>query len=136
MSIDRRRSACLTAIPAAAALTLALSLTGAAGAGFEAENVTLLSHVDLGDFGSKFAEDCWGYVSPSGREYAIIGLSQGTGFVEITDPVNPVIVDIVLTPNQGRDMKVFENYVISSSDSGPLHLIDVAEQVRNVGSAP
>ena len=34
---------------------------------------------------------------------------------------------MVLTPNQGRDMKVFGHHVYSSSDSGPFHIIDVQE---------
>ena len=76
-----------------------LIITATALAGYPAENVVLRSHVPLPDFGASFAEDCWGYVSDSGREYAIIGLSNGTGFVEITDPDNPVIVSVVLTTN-------------------------------------
>ena len=104
-----------------------LILTATAFAGFPAENVVLRSHLPVSDFGATFAEDCWGYVSDSGREYAIIGLSNGTGFVEITDPDNPVIVSVVLTPNRGRDMKVYQHYVYSTSDSGPTHVIDVAE---------
>ena len=42
---------------------------------FASENVSLYSNVTLAELGSSFAEDCWGYVSPSGREYAIIGVS-------------------------------------------------------------
>ena len=98
-----------------------------ASAGFPAKNVSLYAHLSVQDFKAEFAEDCWGYVSPSGREYAIIGLSTGTGFVEITDPTNPAIIDVVLTPNQGRDMKVSGHYVYSSSDAGPFHIIDVQE---------
>ncbi|MCZ6612100.1 MAG: choice-of-anchor B family protein, partial [Planctomycetota bacterium] len=96
-------------------------------AGFPAKNVSLYAHFPVQDFNAEFAEDSWGYVSPSGREYAIIGLSTGTGFIEITDPANPVIIDVVLTPNQGRDMKVFGHYVYSSSDAGPFHIIDVQD---------
>jgi len=111
---------------------LAFIITSTALAGYPAENVVLRSHLPLSDFGASFAEDCWGYVSDSGEEYAIIGLSNGTGFVRITDPDNPVIVDVVLTPNRGRDMKVYQHYVYSSSDSGPTHVIDVAEIDNNV----
>ena len=96
-------------------------------AGFPAENVSLFSHLTLADLNAEFAEDCWGYVSKSGREYAIIGLAQGPGFVEITDPANPVIVDIINTPNRARDMKVYGHYVYTSSDGGPLNVIDVSQ---------
>jgi choice-of-anchor B domain-containing protein len=87
----------------------------------------MYSHLTVGDLGASYAEDSWGYVSPSGREYAIVGLSTGTGFVEITDPANPVIVAVMTQPNRGRDMKVYQDYVYSSSDSGPTHVYDVSD---------
>ncbi len=106
---------------------LAFIITSTALAGYPAKNVVLRSHLPLSDFGASFAEDSWGYVSDSGREYAIIGLSNGTGFVEITDPDNPVIVAVMAQPNHGRDMKVYQNYVYSTSDSGPTHVYDVSD---------
>ena len=110
-----------------AALTV-LSPGSAWAGGFPAENVSLYSHLSLAQLeNAEFAEDCWGYTSESGREYAIIGLSQGPGFVEITDPANPVIVDIVNTPNKARDMKVYGHYVYCSSDAGPLNIIDISQ---------
>ncbi len=123
MTSCRMNIACVLAGSAA----VGLFATAPALAGVPAQNVSLYSRISLADFNAAFAEDCWGYISQSGREYAIIGLSTGTGFVEITDPANPIIVDIVLTPNRGRDMKVYRHYVYSSSDSGPSHVIDVAD---------
>jgi len=115
------------ALATAGCAASALFSPATASAGFPAENVSLYSHLSLADLNAEFAEDCWGYVSPSGREYAIIGLSQGPGFIEITDPANPVIVDIVNTPNKARDMKVYGHYVYTSSDGGPLNVIDVSD---------
>ena len=122
--MSRRRS---TVGMLAAGLGLGLLIAAAAVAGFPSENVSMYSHLTLADFDATFAEDSWGYVSPSGREYAIIGLSRGTGFVEITDPANPVIVDNWLQANQGRDMKVYQNYVYSSSDAGPTYVYDLSD---------
>ena len=61
---------------------------------FEARNVQFLSQVPLTSFpGTQTsANDIWHYVSESGQEYAIIGLSQGVGFVRVTDPERPAIV--------------------------------------------
>ena len=115
------------ALAAAGCAASTLFSPATARAGFPSENVSLYSHLTLADLNAEFAEDCWGYVSPSGREYAIIGLSQGPGFIEITDPANPVIVDIVNTPNRARDMKVYGDYVYTSSDGGPLNVIDVSD---------
>ncbi|HVL39080.1 MAG TPA: choice-of-anchor B family protein, partial [Fimbriimonadaceae bacterium] len=41
---------------------------------------------------------CTGYVSPSGREYAIMGLRTSTAFVEVTNPSAPVIVAQIPMP--------------------------------------
>jgi hypothetical protein len=58
------------------------------GAGFDNQGVTLLSQIPLNQFAGtqNLGNDCWGYTSPSGREYAIMGLERGFGFVEITNP--------------------------------------------------
>ena len=56
--------------------------------------ITLQSWLTLDDLGgADTGNDCWGYTSPTGREYAIIGDSSGTSFVEITDPASPVILE-------------------------------------------
>ena len=123
MSPCRAMSGGLLIVWAASSLMVVPAVAGP----FPAENVSLYSHVSLEALNAKFAEDCWGYVSDSGREYAIIGLSIGTGFVEITDPDNPVIVDVVPHPNQARDMKVYQHYVYTIYDLGPAQVIDVAD---------
>ena len=89
--------------------------------GFSAGNTTLMSWLSLADFPGEqlSANDCWGYTSPSGREYAIIGLRSGFGFVEITDPVNPVIVGVVGGNSSiWRDVKVVGAYAYGVNESG------------------
>ena len=61
--------------------------------GFESENVQLKSWLPLNELGSPAnGNDCWGYVSPSGREYALMGTSSGTVIVEITNPGNAQVI--------------------------------------------
>ena len=36
---------------------------------------------------------CTGYVSPSGREYAIMGVRNGTVIIEVTNPAVPVALE-------------------------------------------
>ncbi len=124
MSLRSIEGGCKVAALAAAGLLVTVS---AFAGEFPAENVSLYSQVTLGELGASSAYDCWGYVSASGREYAIIGISTGTAFVEITDPENPVIVEIIVTPNHGQDMKVYQNYVYSSDGGGPFHVIDLID---------
>ena len=34
--------------------------------------------------------DCWGWTDPlTGKEYALMGLDNGTGIIDISDPFNP-----------------------------------------------
>jgi len=89
--------------------------------GFPAAGVTLHSWIPLNNFAGNHASgnDCWGYVSPSGREYAIMGLEKGFGFVEITDPANPVIITTISGPTSlWHDVKVIGNYAYGVSEGG------------------
>ena len=81
----------------------------------------LLSLMDPVDLGSSALSDCWGYTSPSGREYAIACTFNGTAWVEVTDPVNPVVVSTKVGPmSTWRDVKVYQDhaYVVCESGSG------------------
>lgn len=98
--------------------------------GFPASGVTLLSWIPLNNFAGNHSSgnDCWGYVSPSGREYAIMGLEKGFGFVEITDPVNPVIVATITGPTSlWHDIKVVGAYAYGVSEGGSgVQVIDMS----------
>ncbi len=87
--------------------------------GFDADGVNLESHVPLGAFDGTHdtANDVWGYVAPSGREYAIIGLRCGSGIVEVTDPANAQIVGTILGAcSLWGDVKVFGHYAYKVTD--------------------
>ncbi len=97
--------------------------------GFPSSNVTLLSQVPLSQIdGANSGNDCWGYTSPSGREYAIIGTSSGTGFYDISDPGNPVDVGYIDGPDSlWRDMKVFgTRCYITSEGGGGIQVVNMA----------
>ncbi|MBI5361561.1 MAG: hypothetical protein HZA53_00175, partial [Planctomycetes bacterium] len=98
---------------------------------FTANNVTLLSWVTLAEFGVSAAgngNSCFGYTSPSGREYALMGLSTGTAVVEITQPGNPVIVAQVPGPvSLWRDVRTYSTYAYAVSEGGGgIQVIDLA----------
>lgn len=90
------------------------------GPEFPADGVMLYSWLPCPEFGNHtWANTCWGYVSPSGREYALIGLSDGTGFVDITAPGNASIVGVVAGPNSvWRDFKVYGHHAYAVSEGG------------------
>ncbi|MCH2136632.1 MAG: choice-of-anchor B family protein [Phycisphaerales bacterium] len=91
---------------------------------FDADGeIEMVSWIPLGEFqgNPSTGSDCWGYTSPSGREYALFTHEAGTAVVEITDPDNASIVAEINGPNSlWRDIKVFEHraYAVSEGGSG------------------
>ncbi len=56
----------------------------------DCRNVELLAYLPESAMGGAGEYDIWGWTdSTTGREYAVVGGSDGTAFVDITDPVNP-----------------------------------------------
>ncbi|MBN4082719.1 choice-of-anchor B family protein [Phycisphaeraceae bacterium AH-315-B13] len=121
---------------------------------FPSSNITFLGQVTVAEFGtgSDDANDCWGYVTPMGKEIAIIGLQLGTGFVDITDPMNPVIIGAFASPRSlWRDIKIIGTtaYVVtegaSATDTLPaapgnhIQMFDLADadngNIGNLGFA-
>jgi choice-of-anchor B domain-containing protein len=96
-------------------------LSGSQAATFAANNVTLLSWLTLAELSPAATSGnvCWGYTSPSGREYALMGVSSGTAFVEVTNPNNPVIVSFKSGPTSlWRDIKAWSHYAYAVSEGG------------------
>jgi len=101
------------------------------GETFPSSGIELLSWITVPQFGAQntSANTVEGYVSPSGREYAVIGLSDGTGFVEVTDPGNPVIVGFISSVESlWRDVRVYQDRVYTVSEAGGgIQVIDVSQ---------
>lgn len=92
---------------------------------YDSSGITLRSWVSISDFvaagaaGTTRTSNCWGYTSPNGREYAIIGLETGVAFVEITNPGNAQIVKILSAPSSiWNEQKTYQNYAYSVSEGG------------------
>ncbi len=101
-----------------------------AGETYAAFGVELLSQVSISEFPGSPAEgsDIWGYTSDSGREYALIGLSNSTAVVEVTDPFNPVVIDRVSgAVCIWRDIKTYGTYAYIVTDcTGGMDIVDLA----------
>lgn len=76
--------------------------------------------------------DCWG-LSIDGKEYALVGSTEGTHFIEITDEHTLIERDFVPGFHQAttvihRDIKTFGNYVYTVCDEGvsSLQIIDAS----------
>lgn len=88
---------------------------------FPAMNVDLVAWMPLNEIAPNLenANDCWGYVSPSGREYAILGTNRGTGFIDITNPLCPNLLGFIEGPVRlWRDIKIYDQFAYSVSEGG------------------
>ncbi len=98
---------------------------------FSARKVALLSWLTSEDLAGQAqrANDVWGYVSPSGREYALVGLVGGTAFVEVTNPSAPEVVAFVRgEPSIWRDMKVYREFAyIVNETGGGVQIVDLSK---------
>lgn len=110
---------------------------------FPCSNVDLMAFLPLAQIGGGNGNDVWGWTdSTTSREYAIMGLTNGVAFVDITDPVNPVYLGH-LPPHTGvansswRDIKVFNNHAFIGSEAlgSGMQVMDLA-QLRNVPAPP
>jgi choice-of-anchor B domain-containing protein len=114
---------------------------------FDCRDVDLVSFLPVSALGGKrgiMLNDMWGWTdSETGREFAIVGRLDGTAFVEVTDPANPVYVGELplhrgAQPNLWRDMKVYKNHVFIVSDGAGPHGVQVFDltQLRSVRNPP
>ena len=86
-------------------------------------NYNLMGHVSLEEIDAEAGNDCWGWTDvTTGREYAIMGVNNGTVFIEISDPLNPVYIGKLPTQTVStiwRDIKVHKNYAYIVADFNP-----------------
>ncbi len=94
---------------------------GAPSIAFPASGVALRSWLPIPDLdpNATAGNSCWGYVSDSGREYALIGINTGTAVVEVTDPDAARLVAHLPGPTSiWRDIKTYQHYAYAVSEGG------------------
>lgn len=98
-------------------------------------NINLLSHIDpetdnTGGDGRKYS-GCWGwYQAAKNKEYAIVGTSSKTYFIDVTNPQNPVIRDSVMAAHAGctwREIKNYQNYCYIVSDDAKPNTFQIVD---------
>ncbi len=97
------------------------NVSGPTDGPFPSKGITFLSWIPIDQMSptGNSAADMWGYVSPGGHEYAIIGISNGHSFVRVTDPVNPQIVGFLPGPNSlWHDVTVVGKHAYAGSEGG------------------
>lgn len=109
---------------------------------FACENVDLVAHLQLSQIGGGSGNDLWGWEDPqTGVEYALVGRSSGTAFVDVSDPENPVYIGNLPTHtgnSSWRDVKVYDNHAFVVSDANGSHGMQVFDlsELRDVATPP
>lgn len=101
----------------------------------------LLSNINLFTLGGIRGNDSWGWTDPqTGKEYALIGTDANSSFVDISDPVNPILLGNLPTatvPSNWRDIKVYQNhaFIVSEAAGHGMQVFDLT-RLRNVTNPP
>ena len=114
---------------------------------FDCGNVELLSFMPRADVGAEDGvtmADVWGWTDPeTHREYALLARSDGTSFIDVTNPNAPrylgnLPLTETATANAWRDVKVYNNHAFIVADNVGEHGMQVFDltRLRNVDSAP
>jgi len=112
-------------------------VNGTAG-DYACNDYDFMSRIDaatLAGINSGRGSDIWGWTDPStGKEYAIVGMRNTTAFVDISDPVNPVLLGRMSSHNGAsspwRDMKIYNNFAFIVADSAGSHGMQVFDLTR------
>lgn len=95
---------------------------------YPCQHIDLMAFLPLSQIGGgSNTNDVWGWVGPSGAHYAIVGCSNGTAFLDLSDPVNPVYVGLLPThtiSSLWRDVESRGNYLFVGSEA-PAHGLQV-----------
>lgn len=87
--------------------------------------------VSLETMGTTFGSDSWGWTDTlTGKEYAIMGVKDGTAFIDISTPDQPIYLGKLPTasiPSTWRDIKVYQDYafVVSEAADHGLQVFDL-----------
>ncbi len=119
----------------------ATECTGGFAGTYPCKNIDLLAFMPLGEIGGGSGNDIWGWTDPlNGKEYAIMGRSNGTAFVDISNPMSPVYVGNLPTHTSNstwRDIKVSKNhaYIVSEASGHGMQVFDLT-QLRGLTGPP
>ncbi|MCA9752764.1 MAG: choice-of-anchor B family protein [Gemmatimonadetes bacterium] len=118
---------------AAVAGSLALATSAIAGPTF---NLVFHSNLDEhngdpggGGIGPFHYNDIWGYTTPAGDDYVLLGLYDGVAVINVVDPYEPY--ETAYFPDIGsswRDIKTYQHYAYVTNESGGgLMILDLTD---------
>ncbi|PQJ76719.1 choice-of-anchor B family protein [Polaribacter glomeratus] len=110
---------------------------------YPCKDYDLQSHISIFTIGSFGAEgnDSWGWVDPeTQKEYALMGTTKGMTFIDISNPVAPIILGTLKTSTVNspwRDVKVYDShaFIVSEASNHGMQVFDL-KRLRTVSNPP
>ena len=108
---------------------------------YPCNNFSLVAHMTLADLGAASGNDSWGWTDPgTNTEYILMGVDNGTAFIDISVPEEPVYLGKLPTatsPSTWRDIKVYNNYafIVSEAPGHGMQVFDLS-RLRTVANPP
>ena len=115
--------------------------SGGSAGSFPCNGFDLQATFTTGQLNANSGNDSWGWTDPQdGKEYALIGLDNGTAFIDISNPTSPVYLGKLPTHTSSsswRDVKTYANYAFVVSEAGGhgMQVFDLT-RLRNVSNPP
>jgi choice-of-anchor B domain-containing protein len=106
---------------------------------FECEGLDLVAFLPVDQMGGGrgvTTNDLWGWTDPeTGRDYVIQGLRDGTAFVDVTVPEQPVYVGKLAKTDASpaslwRDVKVHQNHAFIVADASGPHGVQIFDLTK------
>ena len=117
---------------------------GGFAGGYPCSNIDLLEFLPVSGFAASSTNSLWGWTDPvTGHEIVLLGLDNGTAFIDIADPENPLYLGKLPThagtgSSTWRDVRAYQNHAYIVSDQNGAHGMQVFDlsQLRNVVTPP
>jgi choice-of-anchor B domain-containing protein len=100
---------------------------------YPCDDFDLQSYLSLGDLGATSGNDSWGWTDTdgNGHEYALVGVNNGTYFIDITNPNSPRRIGKLPSHNNvsslWRDIKTYNNhaFIVSEASNHGMQVFDL-----------
>lgn len=108
---------------------------------FPCNGYDFLGRITLSGFSAQSGNDIWGWTdATTGKEYALMGLDNGTAFIDISDTENLIYLGklpTATTPISWHDIKVYQDhaFIVSEAPGHGMQVFDLTK-LRNVTNAP
>jgi len=114
--------------------------SGMAGS-YPCNGLDLQSTISLSTMGASLANDSWGWTDPmNGKEYALVGLNNGTAFIDVSNPTAPIYLGKLPTKTSSsswRDVKTYADhaFIVSEASGHGMQVFDLTK-LRTVTGPP